>query len=279
VTVIPVYNANEDPTTILDPEPTTVLPRGSRFALSRWLGPRGGVVASVIVGVVVAVAATGIGLFTLSDDGRHTTPPAQQSGAQTGSAGAPGDDRTSRQAWARQYGQDRSAMPDLPDVASATPQQQAAAADLLARTQSSTAVWSDTAKAQSAGYDVQAALARAEQAQPRLAQRLHQIDAGHATVTKPLLRVVNKADTRDGRVLDPTAPQMLLYTYQGHNSWKLIGAGYLANPSYPQAPPEPGGPITRWHYTDKQPGTLAMDVFFVAGNDLAHAYALTPPKT
>jgi len=38
--------------------------------------------------------------------------------------------------------------------------------------------------------------------------------------------------------------------------------------------PAPGGPITRWHYHDKSGGKgLMMHIFFVPGNDLAHAYA------
>lgn len=50
---------------------------------------------------------------------------------------------------------------------------------------------------------------------------------------------------------------------------------YTAGESYPQAPPNPGGPITRWHYHDDGGGdALTMHVFFVPGNDLAHACAL-----
>jgi hypothetical protein len=66
-----------------------------------------------------------------------------------------------------------------------------------------------------------------------------------------------------------------MYEYQGHNAWKLIGVMYTANESYPQAPPDPGGPITRWHYHDNGGGaSLMMHIFFVPGNDLAQAYAL-----
>jgi hypothetical protein len=66
-----------------------------------------------------------------------------------------------------------------------------------------------------------------------------------------------------------------MYEYQGHNTWKVIGVMFTANEIYPQAPPDPGGPIMRWHYHDKLLGqALMMHVFFVRGNDLAHAYAL-----
>ncbi len=44
-------------------------------------------------------------------------------------------------------------------------------------------------------------------------------------------------------------------------------------PGTREAPPDPGGPITRWHYHDKSGGqALMMHNFFVPGNDLAHAY-------
>ncbi|GAC1644243.1 MAG: hypothetical protein NVS4B6_17190 [Mycobacterium sp.] len=256
---------------------------GPRIGLRRLLGSRPGIVAMVIVGTLVGVAATAIGLIALGDTGgQHPTaaqPPQQSDRNGSGTAAKSNGDASARRAWARQHGQDRSAMPDLPPVDSATPQQQAASADLLTQTRSGTAAYSDTARAQAAGYDVQAALARAEQAAPRLAKRLARIDAGHPDATPPMLRVINNATTHDGKVLDPNAPEMLLYAYQGHNSWKLVGAGYLANESYPQPPPDPGGPITRWHYDDRRPAILTMDVFFTAGTDLAHAYAITPPKT
>jgi len=277
-----VYDSDEDPTTILDPAPTAILPRRSRFGLRRMLGPRTGIVGTVIVGTVLAAAATGIGLFALTDSGHHpfATPPDQDSAPQGGTTGVPGTaDRSAQQAWASQYGQDRSQMPDLPNVAAATPQQQAAAADLLAKTQSSSTAYSDPANAQAGGFDLPATLARTEHAQPKLAQRLARIDGGHHEAMPPVLRVVNKTNTHDGKVLDPSAPEILLYQYQGHNAWKVIGAGYIANESYPQPPPNPGGPIIRWRYDNKHPATLTMDVFFTAANDLAHAYALTPPKT
>jgi hypothetical protein len=257
VTVIAVCPADEDPTTVLAAEKTTA-PQTPRP--KRWL------LATVVVGAVLAAAAAVVGLVVLTDAGPTETVLAPRQAAP----------QANRQAWARQYGQDGSTMPSLPDVGSATEPQRAAAADLLARTQSGTASYGDPAAAMTAGFDVQAALTRAEQAQPRLMQRLQQIDAGRPG-RRPVLRVLNKARTHDGKVLDPTAPEMLVYQYQGHNTWKVIGAGYLANESYPKPPPDPGGPITRWHYDNKHPATLSMDVFFAAGNDLAHAFAKEAP--
>jgi len=181
-----------------------------------------------------------------------------------------------RAAWSHHYGQDRSTMPNLSPAGSGTAQQQGAATDLLTRTEAATAPYADLAKAKAAGYDLQASLARKEQKSPRMAQQMKQIDAGNAPTgaKMPMLHVGNKALRGDGKVLDPNAPETLMYSYQGSGSWKLIGVMYIATESYPQAPPNPGGPITRWHYHDKSGAKgLMMHLFFVPGNDLAHAYA------
>jgi hypothetical protein len=292
-----VYPYDEDPpTTVLDPAPTQVLGDRHGHRLRRLLGARALVVMAVIGAVALVAAATTAAVIALDDSGQHVTArqAIQQPATQTPAAQEPTvqppdgpgagpalpgkGDPAAREAWVRQNGQDRSAMPNLPDVASASRQQQAAATDLLAQTQASAAAYGDTAKAQAAGFDLQAALSNAENAQPRLAQRLARIDAGHAEANPPLLHVVNKANTHDGKVLKPTAPEMLLYQYRGHNTWQLIGAVFTANESFPQPPPDPGGPITRWSYDGKHPATLSMTVFFTAGSDLAQAYALTPPK-
>lgn len=227
---------------------------------------------------MVTAAGVGIGL-AVADDGEHNAAMSvstQGSGHPGNASGTPTMGDPSRQAWAHQYGQDRAAMPNLADVASATPQQQAAAADLLARTESATAAYADTSKAQAAGFDIGAALARAEQRNPGLARRIQRVDSGQTQARLPMLHVANKADRRDGKVLDPSAPETLMYEYHGNNTWRLVGVMYTANESYPQAPPDPGGPITRWHYHDKHGGAaLMMHIFFVPDNDLAHAYALT----
>jgi hypothetical protein len=90
----------------------------------------------------------------------------------------------------------------------------------------------------------------------------------------PMMHVGNKANKSDGKVLDPSAPETLMYGYEGDGHWMLMGVMYTAAESYPQAPPDPGGPITRWHYHNKSGGQgLMMHIFFVPGNDLAHAYA------
>ncbi len=180
-----------------------------------------------------------------------------------------------RQAWAHTYGLDRTTMANLADPGSASPEQQAAATDLLVRTEAATAQYSDLDRAKAAGYDVQADLAKKEKESPGEAAKLQGIDAGKQTDGKmPMLHVGNKANKADGKVLDPSAPETLMYGYQGQGHWTLVGVMYTANESYPQAPPDPGGPITRWHYHDKSGGQrLMMHIFFASGNDLAKAYA------
>lgn len=45
------------------------------------------------------------------------------------------------------------------------------------------------------------------------------------------------------------------------SNWALMGVRYTANDAYPAAPPDPGGPITRWHYHDKSGGqALTMHI-------------------
>jgi len=179
-------------------------------------------------------------------------------------------------AWAHKYGMDRSTMPKEPDVNSASAQQQAAATDLLLRTESATAKYGDLATARAAGYDLQASLAKAEQKKPGLADALKKADAGMPAMDgqMKMLHVGNQANKSDGKVLDPSAPETLMYGYEGNGHWKLMGVMYTARESYPQAPPDPGGPITRWHYHSKHGGTgLMMHIFFTPGNKLGPAYA------
>lgn len=277
-----MYPSDDDPTTSF---PAVSPPSGSSGPMTpkRRLGRRATIAAVAVCGAVVVAAGVAIGL-SRNDAGDHRAVGAAAPSALTSDPPGQGAGRhdkgdPARQSWARQYGQDRSAMPNLPDVASATPQQQSAAADLLARTEAATAGYTDINTAKTAGFDVAATLTRAEQKNPKLAQRVQQIDSGQTGAKMPILQVANKANRRDGRLLDPTAPEALTYAYTGHNTWKLIGVVYTAAESYPQAPPDPGGPVTRWQYHGKHGGVLTMPVFFAAGNDLAHAYALTMNAT
>ncbi|MEB3070627.1 hypothetical protein [[Mycobacterium] vasticus] len=231
------------------------------------LGRRLRIAAMVIAAAVFAAAGVGVvmGVAAAGDPGvRMMVKQIKLDGREVEAA---------REAWAHQYGQDFSRMPNLPDVAAATPEQRAAAADLLARTEAATAAYVDPAKAEAAGYQsIQAALAGAEKELPQLPNWMQKIDAGTMPAWRPMLHVA--VQHRDNTVLDPSNPPVLMYDYQGHNTWMLVGVMYVANGAFPGPPPTPGGPITRWHYHDKAPGSLMMHVFFAPDNDLAHAYAL-----
>lgn len=163
-------------------------------------------------------------------------------------------------AWVEKYGQNARVMPDLPDVDAATPEQRAAATDLLTRTEAGTAAYADLAAAEKAGYQENAAIAAATRAVAAAQGKMAML---HVAKAHP-----------SGAVLDPGAPDMLMYAYQG-DAWKLVGVAYLADGAYPGPPPVPGGPITRWHYHPRMlMRHLMMHLFFVPGNDLAHAYAI-----
>lgn len=274
--------ADENPTTSfgLGPLNSRELPLPQQLERAR-LPRTGRVAATLTAAALVALAGVGVGMAVGSHGAdshptarivhtAHDHPPASPHG--------PGNDSDdpSRQEWIREYGQDRSTMANRPDVTAATPEQQAAASDLLSRTTAAMAPYSDVAKAQAAGYDMQASLAQAEQRNPGLTRRMKLLDAGTMPWRMPMLHVINRAYLHDGKVLNPAAPEALMYEYEGNGNWKLVGVMYIANEAYPQAPPVPGGPITRWHYHgDLGLPVLMMHLFFVPGNDLATAYALT----
>jgi hypothetical protein len=190
------------------------------------------------------------------------------------STGKRGALNSARRAWAHKYGVERSSMPNLAPVTAGTPQQQSAARSLLVATEQATAPYGNLATAKAAGFDLQASLAQAEKKHPQLATTIARSDAGAMPRSGmlPMLHVGNTANRGDGKVLDPNAPETLMYEYLGHGDWKLIGVMYVANESFPDAPPDPGGEIMRWHYHNKSGGqSLMMHLFFV--DDLAHAYA------
>jgi hypothetical protein len=154
-------------------------------------------------------------------------------------------------------------MADEPDVDAASPFEQAAATDLLTRTRDATSKYADLDVARRAGYDLDAALARARKRQ------------GLDDAAMPrMVHVLNLAARCDGKTLDPDAPETLMYM-RHDDSWQLVGVMYVATEGAPAAPPSPGGPITRWHYHPLPNGTTSgvmMHVFFT--DDLATAYAV-----
>lgn len=270
---------DDNPTTSIPVAPTEQPP-----ASPRKLGAGARIAVTATAVTLLVAAGVGIGMAAnqsardkhgASDDMTQLLSASGHHGAGAVLAGGAGKADPARKAWAQQYGRAFSTMPDLPDVASATADQQGAAADLLARSESATATYSDVAAAEAAGFDLDAGIAHAEQRNPRLAQLIQAVDAGQTPQRMPMVHVANKANLHDGKVLDPSAPEVLMYEYQSHSTWKVVGVMFTANEVYPQAPPDPGGPIMRWHYHDKLLGqALMMHVFFVPDNDLAHAYAL-----
>jgi len=136
----------------------------------RWWG-RGAAVGAAVL--VLAGAGAGVGMAVTADNpspspAGPTTTVAPGGGKYAGKhTGAKDKVDPARQAWAHQYGLDRSTMPMLADVASASSDQQAAAADLLARTQAATAKYADLATAKAAGFDLQADLAQEGEGEPR----------------------------------------------------------------------------------------------------------------
>ncbi|MDF0529336.1 hypothetical protein P0W64_10275 [Tsukamurella sp. 8F] len=259
--------------------PTEPLPPVPPNRPRRIMGRRTRIVAVCAAAglTLCAAGATGAGIALASSS--HETDAAMSSQM---SSPAPADKKrhtktkldAAHKGWAHKYGHDAASMPNLPDVAAASDAQRAAAADLLQQSEADTAKYSDVTAAKAAGYDLDSALKRAEKKRPALAKHLKRVDAGATPKMMPMLHVANVEFRKDGKVLDPNAPETLMYEYQAGGHWKLIGVMYTAAESYPAAPPTPGGPITRWHYHSRSGGaSLMMHVFFVPGNDLAHAFA------
>ena len=173
--------------------------------------------------------------------------------------------------WMHKYGQDARTMPNLPDVAAATPEQRAAATDLMLKTEAGTAKFNDPDVASAAGYGLVGTLARAAQ-NPGLASAMQAI-ASKRPGQMVMVHVANR--NHPNTLLDPNLPEEMMYGYQADGSFKLVGVMFLADSAYPGPPPTPGGPITRWHYHSMMPGGhLGMHVFFGMDNDLAQAYAI-----
>src|SRR5262249_3160339 len=114
-------------------------------------------------------------------------------------------------------------MPPLDDEP-ATPAQQAAAADLAARTSKGLARYADIRTAIADGY--------------------------RATLSRTGLRVhlENKAYEKDGRVLDPDHPEELMYAIADGRATLLSAVYQMESAGTPG--PTPGGPITQWHAHD-----------------------------
>jgi hypothetical protein len=114
-----------------------------------------------------------------------------------------------------------------PELDLATPAQRRAAAALLARLRAATTPWRDAQKAQMDGFDTRTSA------------------AGPGDLGVGYLHAESRRFADDGRFLDPTAPEALIYANVPGHPLVLVGAMF----SVPRGVhgPTPGGPITRWH--------------------------------
>jgi hypothetical protein len=182
---------------------------------------------------------------------------------------------------------DHSDVPNLPDTASATPQQTAAAKDLLARTIAATAAYRDPAVATRAGFDVQAAWDRRQKLLTA---------AGRKARARGTVHVPNKANRADGRILDPTAPETLVYRRSANGTFTLVGVMFTAEQ---KTPPTSYQPYVRWHThqacvgggvkklkpvngtcaagTTLRTSGAMTHLWFVDPSQLAQAFAVKPP--
>jgi hypothetical protein len=91
--------------------------------------------------------------------------------------------------------------------------------------------------------------------------------AGYAPSLKKTgldVHLENKAYGRDGRVLDPTRPELLMYAIADGKA-SLLSAVYTV-PVAGRDAPTPGGPLTRWHSHNVclsilPPGVSIVDIF------------------
>ena len=180
-------------------------------------------------------------------------------------------------------------VPNLPDTSKATAAQTAAARDLLERTIAATAAYRDPAAATKAGFDVQAAYER----------KLKKLAAAGRTPKDGrvmAIHVPNKANRTDGRILDPTKPETLVYARTAQGKFELVGVMFTAEK---QTPPALYQPYLRWHThtfcvgggkpkvkpdngscpagtTERESGAMTH-VWFVSPDQLAQAFARKPP--
>ena len=110
----------------------------------------------------------------------------------------------------------RPARPEPPTI-----EQVAAASELAAATRLATARYRNLADALAAGYELP---------RPGTGTDVH---------------LENKAFQKDGRILDPQRPEMLVYAIDGGRA-TLLGVVFVMERAG-EPGPEPGGPITRWH--------------------------------
>jgi hypothetical protein len=149
---------------------------------------------------------------TAPDAHQHTSTPAEGGMHDHASVPAADDDAAHRHGTMRDY----DAL-----WAAATPEERAGATALVEATKAATAKYADYDVARAAGY----------RPNPQ---------GGPNATHHPGIGLV-----RDGRVLDPDAPESLMYWTAPNGEKVLVGAVYKAGPR--EDAPAPGGDLTAWH--------------------------------
>jgi hypothetical protein len=191
--------------------------RRARLALA------GGTLALALVAGATVAWAAGPGAHDAHDPAAaHAHDPGADPGAHAHEGGAVAD------------GMDAGAMPEhahgpnLPDVAAASDAERERAEALWTASMAAAERWRDPRAAASAGF------------------RFKQ-DGGAVGADRRVrfLHVPNPAWRADGRVLDPTRPETLVYWRAPGDRLVLVGVMYTA--ARGARGPTVGGPITRWH--------------------------------
>ena len=203
---------------------TLLLAANGPRALSRpvRLGLGGGALA-------LALAAGGAGVWAAGAGG-HGDDPAAAAHTHEPAAAQVDDGGTGKE----MAGADGSAGPghahgpNLPEVAAATDDQRSKAEALWKASAASADQWRDPEVAKAAGFRF-----KAEDRAAGPGRRVR------------FLHVPNPAWRADGRVLDPTRPETLVYWRAPDDRLVLVGVMYTAARGEPG--PTVGGPITRWH--------------------------------
>jgi hypothetical protein len=187
-------------------------------------------VAGAAVAVFLVAGATGVWAAGAGGHADHQAAAAHLHGdpaaATAGGADAPGTA-------AHAHG------PNLPSVAAASDDERARAEALWKASVAGAARWRDQEAATAAGFRFK--------------------DRNEAGSGRPVrfLHVPNPAWRADGRVLDPSRPETLVYWNGPGDRLTLVGVMYTA----PRGThgPTVGGPITRWHTHEscRDPGTRA----------------------
>ncbi len=243
--------------------------------------------AIVAATAAVVLAASGAALAAPGESGDGgmdmLAPAAQTPGATTSTT--PGTTPGTMPMAGGDANGNRMDMPNLPDVSGATAAQTAAAQSLLDALRADTAKYTDISVAEADGFDLQTALQTWRRRNPHAAP-----DA-----VIPELHVPNAAN-RTAALVDPGAPQFLIYRRDAAGRYWLLGVMFTAEHG---TPPAVDLPYLRWHFhticvaadgtfTPTDTSTCAAGttlrttgymahVWFVPDADLPYAFAMTPP--